>query len=58
MREAFYQLNYTTKAEVTGFEPVVPITRHGILAGFCDKPGSATLPMLIRAPDLECARVV
>ena len=32
--------------EVVGFEPTVPITRHGILAGFCDKPDSATLPSL------------
>ena len=30
--------NGALSTEVVGFEPTVPITEHGILAGFCDNP--------------------
>lgn len=41
MRPVLCQTELYCRTEVVGFEPTVPITRHGILAGFCDKP---TLP--------------
>ena len=36
--------------EVVGFEPTVPITRHGILAGFCNKPLCHTSNVVLKQP--------
>ena len=36
--------------EVVGFEPTVPITWHGILAGFCNKPLCHTSNVILKQP--------